>query len=511
MIDDALRQSKPSVLAGALGTARPVIKPSLPTGPKPAPAPAVAPEPVVPKTGDALIAAGRVSKDEDEIGRAMFAADEEKRKANQEIATEEQRQKVANTEREAKIAEDYATKFRSTTDKQKDMLNSSYGSFVPTKETAGDIASIFSLMTLATMGAGTQSKYSGMNALANLTGAMKGYKEGREDLYKKEMALYDKNVAEFARRTDNNLKEMKLALDELSVDKDAAIARARAVAAADTGSLASLKIRSGDYEGAYKDLQRQHDAVQKINQRKDELIQKYIEFLIREEGTREGRAATQAFREASLALRQEGLAGAANRRDEKKTAADLKVELPIIQGIRSIENLQAQLRDPDVKVGLQAKVAPLLQKVFSFKNNNIPFEQAVNAELTSTDKTTVFLKDALLASYEIERAAKNNQRLTVQDIKTIGPVLDPTNYKPETYNQILEDRRRVLYNNAQDLGMTPKEIKERTAQRPYEPYSGSTPKDSDKTIPTVSSKEQYDALPPNAIYMEDGKQYRKPK
>jgi len=476
MIDDALRQSlrQPDVL----GRAAPVVNP------KPAPAPVAAgsdisPAPVVtPRTGNELIAAGRVSSDENEISRAMVAADEEKRKANQEIATEEQRQKAANTEREAKIAEDYATKFRSTTDKQKDMLNSSYGYFTPSKETAGDIAGIFSLMTLATMGAGTQSKYSGMNALANLTGAMKGYKEGREDLYKKEMASYDKNVAEFGRRTDSHLKELKLALDELSVDKDAAMARARAVAAADVGSIAALKIRSGDLEGAMKDLQRQHDTVQKLNQRKYELKQKHDDFLVREEGLRQGRAATEAFREASLALRKEGLANTENRRDTKKTAADLKVELPIIQGIRSIENLQSQLRDKEVQVGLKAKVAPLLEKVFSF-DNNAPFEQAVNAVLTGTDKTTVFLKDALLATYEIERAAKNNQRLTVQDIKMIGPVLDPTNYKPETYNQILEDRRRVLYNNAQDLGLTLQEIKNRSAQRPYEPYGGSTPKDSE--------------------------------
>jgi hypothetical protein len=48
-------------------------------------------------------------------------------------------------------------------------------------------------------------------------------------------------------------------------------------------------------------------------------------------------------------------------------------------------------------------------------------------------------------------------------------------------------------------------------------YSGGKPiaaaaaSPSAKTIPTVSSKEQYDALPPDALYMEDGKQYRKPK
>jgi len=314
MIDDALRQSLRQ--PDALGRAAPVVNP------KPAPAPVasatdISPAPVVtPRTGNELIAAGRVSSDENEISRAMVAADEEKRKANQEIATEEQRQKAANTEREAKIAEDYATKFRSTTDKQKDMLNSSYGYFTPSKETAGDIAGIFSLMTLATMGAGTQSKYSGMNALANLTGAMKGYKEGREDLYKKEMASYDKNVAEFGRRTDSHLKELKLALDELSVDKDAAMARARAVAAADVGSIAALKIRSGDLEGAINDLRRQHDTVQKLKFEKEKLQSKHEEFLIREGDLRENRAAQLGLRRDMIDLAKLKEAG------KKGSAAD---------------------------------------------------------------------------------------------------------------------------------------------------------------------------------------------
>jgi hypothetical protein len=41
--------------------------------------------------------------------------------------------------------------------------------------------------------------------------------------------------------------------------------------------------------------------------------------------------------------------------------------------------------------------------------------------------------------------------------------------------------------------------------------SGKPTAPSGKPVPTISSKEQYDALPPDALYMEDGTQYRKPK
>ena len=153
-----------------------------------------------------------------------------------------------------------------------------------------------------------------------------------------------------------------------------------------------------------------------------------------------------------------------------------KEVLPIIQGIRGVEHLQDQLRDPEVQKGLLSRAAPFFEKLNSLGNDK-EFESAVNnaVELTGVDKTTLFLKDALLEQYAIDRAAKNGQRLTVQDIKMTGPVLDPTNYSPQTYNALLDNRRKVLYNNAQDYGLSPQDIAEKTRQRPYTPYGGQAP------------------------------------
>jgi len=160
------------------------------------------------------------------------------------------------------------------------------------------------------------------------------------------------------------------------------------------------------------------------------------------------------------------------RRRTNEDRKNDKEAMVMTQGVRSIENLQRQLRDPEIRTGLTSKLAPLLQKINSLSNTE-DFETAVNRELTGNDKTTLFLKDALLETYAIERAAKGGQRLTVQDMKMVGPVLDPTNYKPETYNALLEQRRNVLYNNLQDMGLSIPEIQERSKQRPYVPYGGS--------------------------------------
>jgi hypothetical protein len=123
---------------------------------------------------------------------------------------------------------------------------------------------------------------------------------------------------------------------------------------------------------------------------------------------------------------------------------------------------------------LVAKAAPLLERLKSLAPG-ADFETAVNQTLTGTDETTLFLKDALLETYAIESAAKGGQRLTVQDMKMVGPVLDPTNYTPQTYNALLDQRRKVLYDNLQDRGLTPDEIKKASARRPYTPYGSEAP------------------------------------
>ena len=52
--------------------------------------------------------------------------------------------------------------------------------------------------------------------------------------------------------------------------------------------------------------------------------------------------------------------------------------------------------------------------------------------------------------------------------------------------------------------------KEKTSKETPKETPTETKKDSTK-VPTVTTKEQYDALPEGAIYIEDGKQYQKPK
>jgi hypothetical protein len=319
-------------------------------------------------------------------------------------------------------------------------------------------------------------------ALGNMNAMLEGYQKGRGDLYKKEAAEFDKNFKAMIKKHDEFRKEMEDAVKLAPYDKQQAMIDAKLAAVKAGSAIVNAQLDKGYLMDAYKTV----DELQKGVDKAKETYEK------------------QKAKEADIALKRELAYARLGSASQKVTAADMKREDKIremTQGVRSIENLQNQLRDPDVRAGLQAKAAPLLEKLGSL--GGAEFESAVNNALTGTDKTTLFLKDALLETYAIERAAKGGQRLTVQDMKMVGPVLDPTNYSADTYNALLDSRRRVLYNNLQDMGQTPEQIKEKAAQKTYEPYVG-------EKVPTVTTQEQFNALPPGAYYLEDGVRYQKP-
>jgi len=335
--------------------------------------------------------------------------------------------------------------------------------FVPTKDTVQDIAGLFSLINVIGMAIGGGGKQNAQMAMHAMNGMAEGYQKGRSDLYRKEQIQFDKNFKAMQAAVQTLEKDYTRAVELEKTNKEAGrIERQVALARQNSPVLKALEDRAG--------VARTLDVIKDLAKSKDTAVDKFNSLKkIEEDKLAKQRAEDIAERrhketlDSQLALRKATLEG-----------KQLDKVLPLTQGVRSIENLMTQLRDPEVQAGLQAKVAPLFQKITSLGNSE--FETAVNKELSGNDKTTLFLKDALLETYAIERAAKGGQRLTVQDMKMVGPVLDPTNYKPETYNQLLESRRRSLYNSLGDLGYSPTKVKEMSVQRPYEPFGGEAPK-----------------------------------
>jgi len=362
--------------------------------------------------------------------------------------------------------------------------------FIPTQESAQDMAALFSLINVVGFALGAGGKRNAQAAMSSMNGMLEGHQKGRDDVYKREKANFDTNLKQLKMRYDTLDNQLKDALETYKTDKSAGLRKAE-MAYAEAGAnfykqyqdkfgLAGMyEYHKQAYDSANKmftELKREEDRAERLRIQSDAAKRAEKQFELSE-------------KRLALAERKAETKGAEKPPTRKET-------LPLIQGIRSVEKLQEDIRDPEIQVGLKAKAAPLLEKIASLGPKQY-FDEAVSQTLTGTDKTTVFLKNALLNSYAIERAAQGGGRLTVAMMRQAGPVLDPTNYTPEAYAQILEDRRKEFYENLQDYGFTPQQIRESTTPRAYQPYGGGAPAPAPapaaKSMPTGERLKEYAA------------------
>lgn len=362
-----------------------------------------------------------------------------------------------------------------------DIASNPLPAFVPSKEDAGDMGLLFTLTNI--LGFAVGAKGHAQASLSAMNGMLEGHQKGREDLYKREKDEFDKNFKVLIEKQKTLRQEMEDAIKLSATDREAGQQAAHLAAVRSGSDVVKAQVAQGRLVDAYKQVEDN----QKIAEKAIDIVEKQ-----REKDLEYGR---------QKELEQMKIT-ATKLKENNKTA------VPMIQGIRGIERLQEQLRDPEIRTGLLAKTAPWMEKLKSISKagDNEDFESVVNRTLTGDDKTTLFLKDALLESYAIERAANGGQRVTVQMMKQAGPVLDPTNYTPQTYNALLDTRRKVLYDNLQDMGYSPEQIKKSSAAHEYTPYGGQP----QSALKEVKTQAEFDALPSGSEYLEDGKKYRKP-
>ena len=154
------------------------------------------------------------------------AALESGENATEERMEVERQQALAQARKESEAADQYKKQgYQDFEDWQKGIQNP--GPYIPTQETAGELAGIFSLMGLlgATLASG-KGHESAMGAMASMTGMMDGWKQGRQDLYQKNKETYEKNVAEINRINELKFKKLgeaqKLAETDLTAGHAAA-------------------------------------------------------------------------------------------------------------------------------------------------------------------------------------------------------------------------------------------------------------------------------------------------
>jgi hypothetical protein len=98
--------------------------------------------------------------------------------------------------------------------------------FHPTQENVQSMATLFSLIGLVGTGMGGGGKMSAMNALVSMNGMLKGWQQGRKDLYEREKVEFDKNMARVKAILDDAYKDADRAYKTLAYNREEAQALA---------------------------------------------------------------------------------------------------------------------------------------------------------------------------------------------------------------------------------------------------------------------------------------------
>lgn len=87
-----------------------------------------------------------------------------------------------------------------------------------TQENVTSLATLFSLLGVVTIGAGKGTRLSAMNAMNNMSGMMKGWREGRADLWNREKVEFEKNMAQIKNKLSMYAQKAELAWKTMPYD-----------------------------------------------------------------------------------------------------------------------------------------------------------------------------------------------------------------------------------------------------------------------------------------------------
>ena len=188
----------------------------------------------LPPTPKGYVGVQEIGPIKEELSQAKSKAEKDVGMADINIEREKQAQTIRDLEGQQVLAQKSAQDIRALPEREKlktkreeftDMK------FVPTKDTAQDIAGLFSLVNVIGMAMGGGGKQSAQQAMYAMNGMLEGYQKGRGDLYKKEKESFDKNFKAMQEAVKTLEKDYEEAVKMYQYDKDAAdIARKLALA-----------------------------------------------------------------------------------------------------------------------------------------------------------------------------------------------------------------------------------------------------------------------------------------
>jgi hypothetical protein len=328
-----------------------------------------------------------------------------------QIAGAEQEQKVAGLEQRQQLQEQQAAELRQLPEREQlrtARQELAGAAFVPTKETAQDIATIFSLTSIIGMAIGGGAKQNAYAAMAAMNGMLDGYQKGRADIYKRERDMFDKNLKALQTKVQTLQQELTEAIQLKQQDFKAgetAIEIAMAKAGADLLDLKRKK--NGDLA-----------ALETVVQ-----LGKDTDSLIKMTNEQAKQAEERAFKEKQLASQErlrlaqmEQTREMQRERLEQKGTKATQQQMMAQRAVNSLGGVASALESlSELPVGTTTGLLPNLQTKDGFLNymrNNIGRKISSNeAEMMNTVFTGIGRN---LASIEASGAATGLTQLANQ-------------------------------------------------------------------------------------------------
>lgn len=368
--------------------------------------------------------------------------------------------------------------------------------FVPTRDTAQDIAGLFSLIGVIGMVAG---KGNAMQAMGAMNGMLEGHRKGRADLYKQELSTYEKNFKALIKKHDELRTEFKDAVETYAVDKELGEQKAMLAAAKSESPILQELVRKGEIVRANTLL----DDVGKSIGKATELDQKERES-IRREAAADRRAKMQLESRERLAReRMEAQNKIAQAKAEQKANASGAKPPPkeivaqntlrnnvipkIEQALPEIDRLQKEGKWSDLTtlLAIDPRVAE-----YQFRDDPGALDVILtlayfrSKEFETAGKALTRMEDKILApivrgDLRVYEGIKNAMEDGLKTMKTEQRALEYSYPFIKTYNEALRmeegggtsvdmnDERGKAYQaieNGADIAAVKKRFKERTGE-----------------------------------------------
>jgi len=177
-----------------------------------------------PKTPKGYIGLKEIAPIKQELIGATEKAEKDVGMADIEIEKAKRQEEVSRLESESKRKTEAAEGLRNL-DERKTLIKAreDFGNmaFVPTKDTAMDVAGLFSLVSVIGMAIGGGGKQNAQQAMFAMNGMLEGYQKGRADLYKKNQIEFDKNFKAMGEKVKSLEKEYEDAVKLYQIDREA--------------------------------------------------------------------------------------------------------------------------------------------------------------------------------------------------------------------------------------------------------------------------------------------------